>query len=573
MSAITAIWRDNPVLTKELRVRMRGARAYWILTGYLAFLSLILFFQYMGWWNETVRQGSGFTGSSRVGREFFYWIAGVQAFLVAFITPAVTSGGITIEKEQRTLEMLEMTRLPASAVVAGKLMSAIGFVALLLISSLPLTCLCFFLGGVSPQQVAYSYLLLFVGSFVAGALGLVWSSFASSTATAVVFTYASLIVPPIIFIVFLGTMAGRGHFDDQIACALAIGLYGIPWPDTFGYLSSFFTAWDMRHYFGLTLPAWVVPFLSYMLIGLLLAAVATMRIKSFPERHGRIVRILLAAVFVEQLFFYFGGRFFVYSASAPPGLAIQLAPYPLLSLLFYPVMLLLVCVPVFSTFGPSTKATSREEQDSRRGRSGFPYLLGLFGLVFGMYALSFAIVGQPGAVLSGKVAISGYKPVAAPRNITAPGGIIVANPWVNPVAGPSDGRVLPVAVSLLAAVIGLSGIGWLLSVLTRNRWAAMLLSYAFLVMVFLVPTVARANYLSDTTVGASFLINLLYLNPMSALSEATNVDGGYKTLPLLLQGIPVWMVTTAAYAGIAFITGLIAVRIANRRAVRRVHAV
>ena len=61
MSALTAIWRDNPVLTKELRVRMRGARAYWVLTGYLLFLSFILFFRYMFWWNEAQREGAGFS--------------------------------------------------------------------------------------------------------------------------------------------------------------------------------------------------------------------------------------------------------------------------------------------------------------------------------------------------------------------------------------------------------------------------------------------------------------------------------------------------------------------------------
>ncbi len=43
---------DNPVVTKELRGRMRGARTYWLLFGYLLLLSLILFFSYLGWWNS-----------------------------------------------------------------------------------------------------------------------------------------------------------------------------------------------------------------------------------------------------------------------------------------------------------------------------------------------------------------------------------------------------------------------------------------------------------------------------------------------------------------------------------------
>src|SRR5947209_4841610 len=158
MSAITRFWMDNPVLTKELRVRMRGARAYWILTGYLAILSFMLFMQYSQWWNTAQVRGGGLSMGSKVGQGFFYYIIITQAFLVAFITPAITAGAITMEKEQRTLELLEMTRLSRGSIVAGKLLSAISFVALLLVSSLPLTSICFFLGGVSPEQVVYWYL-------------------------------------------------------------------------------------------------------------------------------------------------------------------------------------------------------------------------------------------------------------------------------------------------------------------------------------------------------------------------------------------------------------------------------
>src|ERR1041385_6480597 len=166
MNAVARIWSDNPVLTKELRVRMRGTRAYWILTGYLAFLSFILFVQYTSWWNSAQSAGGGFSSGSKIGQQFFTWIFFTQLFLVAFITPAITSGAITIEKEQRTMEMLEMTRLSRASIVAGKLFSAISFVCLLLISSLPITSICFFLGGVSPEEVFLRYSLLFGIAFI-----------------------------------------------------------------------------------------------------------------------------------------------------------------------------------------------------------------------------------------------------------------------------------------------------------------------------------------------------------------------------------------------------------------------
>ena len=46
MTALIRFIPDNPVLTKELRVRMRGARAYWILLGYLGFLAVLVLLRY-----------------------------------------------------------------------------------------------------------------------------------------------------------------------------------------------------------------------------------------------------------------------------------------------------------------------------------------------------------------------------------------------------------------------------------------------------------------------------------------------------------------------------------------------
>ena len=72
---------------------MRGTRAYWILLGYLGFLSVIMLFQYGSWVQNT--QFTGASESSRLGSSLFMSLIITQVFLVLFITPAVTSGAIT----------------------------------------------------------------------------------------------------------------------------------------------------------------------------------------------------------------------------------------------------------------------------------------------------------------------------------------------------------------------------------------------------------------------------------------------------------------------------------------------
>ena len=187
---------DNPVVTKELRGRMRGTRTYWLLFGYLLVLSLILFFSYLGWSAqhsssmEIGGSGAGFT----VGRTFFKTLFYSQAVIMALITPALTGGAISVEREQRTFELLRGSVLRPGAIVWGKLLSSVSFVALLLTSSLPLLSLCFLLGGVSPGEVFFAYLLLIGDAFLFGAIGLCWSAFAANTATATVLSYLTLFV-------------------------------------------------------------------------------------------------------------------------------------------------------------------------------------------------------------------------------------------------------------------------------------------------------------------------------------------------------------------------------------------
>ena len=138
MSLLAKLFPENPVLTKELRVRMRGARAYWILLGYLVFLAVVLLFTYSTFTSEVLASGAGGSNSGQVGVNLYRYLLVCQIFLVLFITPAITSGSITIEKEQQTLDLLTMTRLSRWSVVTGKMLSAIAFTALLLVSSLPL---------------------------------------------------------------------------------------------------------------------------------------------------------------------------------------------------------------------------------------------------------------------------------------------------------------------------------------------------------------------------------------------------------------------------------------------------
>ena len=170
-SGITAVG------VKELRGRMRGRRAFVILTFYLLFLAGF------AWaWELIAERAYGSSARSRVaprrsrrrsiGQEVFGALVIVETLLVVFLAPAFTSGAISLEREKQTLDMLAATPISSLAIVVGKLLSALAYVFLLIVASIPLTAIVFVFGGVGPDDVLRGYVVLFVSAIGLGSLGL-----------------------------------------------------------------------------------------------------------------------------------------------------------------------------------------------------------------------------------------------------------------------------------------------------------------------------------------------------------------------------------------------------------------
>ena len=110
---------NNPVLVKEFRTRMRGARAYWVLLTYVLLLTLVVGATYLTWYTDNSAGGVSRQAASNTGRTLFQILFSLQAGLVALITPAITAGAITIEREQQTYAMLATSGLRPQHVIWG----------------------------------------------------------------------------------------------------------------------------------------------------------------------------------------------------------------------------------------------------------------------------------------------------------------------------------------------------------------------------------------------------------------------------------------------------------------------
>ncbi|MDQ3345885.1 MAG: ABC transporter permease, partial [Chloroflexota bacterium] len=139
------------IMVKELRSRMRGRRAFIVLTVYLAILALITYGVYVIVApNARGITGGGFGGggfggqanaSALIGQSIFTLLSIFQLILICFIAPAFTAGQISLEREKQTLDLLISTPMRPSAIVIGKLAAALAFVVLMIVAAIPITAI------------------------------------------------------------------------------------------------------------------------------------------------------------------------------------------------------------------------------------------------------------------------------------------------------------------------------------------------------------------------------------------------------------------------------------------------
>jgi ABC-type transport system involved in multi-copper enzyme maturation permease subunit len=176
---------------KELRGRMRGRRAFIILTVYLLLLATF------AWMMELIleqRFGRGLAGSAafasaQIGAGVFTALLMLETLLVVALAPAFTAGAISLEREKQTLDLLATTPISSLSIVVGKLLSALTYLFILIFASIPMTAVVFVFGGVSPDDIVRGYVVLFATAIGLGSVGLFFSALMKRTQAATIATY------------------------------------------------------------------------------------------------------------------------------------------------------------------------------------------------------------------------------------------------------------------------------------------------------------------------------------------------------------------------------------------------
>jgi ABC-type transport system involved in multi-copper enzyme maturation permease subunit len=210
--------RRNPITLKEMRGRMRGRRAFVVLTLNALLLGGFVALLYLSYATSSSVSTSPRNLQS-LGKAIFAVTVGLQLLVTCFTSSSAAVGAISSERERQTFELLRTTLLPARSLVLGKLWAALLFNLLLILSAIPIASLSFLFGGVTFEEIFIASVVLIVTAIAFSSIGLFFSSLmrrtSQATAVSTVVTLALVIGIPILMFILQGLLSTMVYMNSQ----------------------------------------------------------------------------------------------------------------------------------------------------------------------------------------------------------------------------------------------------------------------------------------------------------------------------------------------------------------------
>jgi ABC-2 type transport system permease protein len=193
----------GPIFDKELRVSSRMRRNYFLRFAYILLLSVFILSVWYGTIGPRSSSSAVYAVSrlAQAGRQVIITIAWFQFIACQLIAVVMLSSSISDEVRTGTLSVLMTTPIGGFQIVAGKLLSKLLQLILLLAISLPLLAIVRIFGGVSWDYVVSSVWITLTATLLAGALSFLLSITYRHA-------YTVILVTMVVYMLFFGALPG-----------------------------------------------------------------------------------------------------------------------------------------------------------------------------------------------------------------------------------------------------------------------------------------------------------------------------------------------------------------------------
>jgi ABC-type transport system involved in multi-copper enzyme maturation permease subunit len=263
-NAPMGILRENPVLAKEVRSRLRArrqSRASRVAAFVVVGLVVAILYYY-----GLVALFSGNSQSNGEGLYIFFTLA-IELTIILFLTPSLAAAAITQEREQQTWNALLLSRLTTGEIVFGKFFAALLPALIIMGLFFPLKALAAYAATMPLHRYLLSNALLLATVMFYTAVSLFWSWRCKRTFVATSASFGSVLLFVIGTFVFFGLFS-VGRSGSSVQPEEFVPLWVNP------YMAMWWTLEPRNN----NVPIGIVCLVFYLLSALILTLVVTRRL-------------------------------------------------------------------------------------------------------------------------------------------------------------------------------------------------------------------------------------------------------------------------------------------------------
>lgn len=157
------------------------------------------------------------------GRKIFVGFAAVEVLVAMILAPSVVARAVIEEREERTLDLVVLSRLSPFQILSAKVLSSLMVLGTIVLGALPVLGIVTSLGGVSVVEVVAVTLDTIAALVILGLLGGFFALFTRSqvlaTAAALVWALPTFLVVPWLYVSATFTVAGATHVSPLYGTA------------------------------------------------------------------------------------------------------------------------------------------------------------------------------------------------------------------------------------------------------------------------------------------------------------------------------------------------------------------
>lgn len=176
-------FKNNPITLREF-IRYARSGRFFMLMALLLGISEVIICLVWAYQPENSQYPPG--------RLLFFAMLTGEFAVVVLLLPGIVAHALITERDGNTFPLLLTTPLSSGRIIGGKLISTLGVMVLLIVSTFPLIGICITRGGVSPGEVIVCEFALLVTCFMSASFAIHYALKSSTTLKAILMTQVSL---------------------------------------------------------------------------------------------------------------------------------------------------------------------------------------------------------------------------------------------------------------------------------------------------------------------------------------------------------------------------------------------